>query len=600
MHFKFGEKIMCKRLKIKLLVLICFVVAFFISSLNVNAQTPNSALDECSNMESNPGKHPLQSQVVCYRDLAKSFPKSGYKRKLLKPCWNIKKPDWENDPPEKTTNFWTEKLSCFENAANELVKSEAQPTGEDQAAPEAQTKPTGAENDVPADTGARDKRECAPIMNKYDPYGTFVCINETKCQEEEYTWMDFNTASESGFPGCSTESPSIIAARAKATLTEFSGNRSGCSRDSAWQGNCSVDLAPCFALKDIPENIEGLTPRVLGILQENSDQCQTAMPLCTTANAQATQSTQNNDNPYVTLLPDGFAEVHAISQGEFTTAMEGFIDWGTKGGYECAKSYIEQNAGSTAQSCASMLTLGVSDYLFFGADLLISLLESEPKCKYNTDSSSSGDMFSFEKQHDFGDWGMFPRSVRLECGKTKAYCEEHGADGSVPCNMGAKSLGHDSCDRLTEAAQGILRCEERHGEPREGVDCSHNGGHGKETKDAEDRCPDDWRDVDKCPIDDEILNGKQIDEGSLYSWWPLQEGATHPWANKEGFCENNNYDDEGYCEGYDSCAQNPWEMSVNQREKCKNAVSKVGKSGYEGVGDKDMCDTQEGVQPMGC
>ena len=41
-------------------------------------------------------------------------------------------------------------------------------------------------------------------------------------------------------------------------------------------------------------------------------------------------------------------------------------------------------------------------------------------------------------------------------------------------------------------------------------------------------------------------------------------------------------------------------MSVNQRKECKNADSKVGLSGYEGVGDKDMCDTQEGVQPMGC
>ncbi|MBT7625900.1 MAG: hypothetical protein HN589_06430 [Proteobacteria bacterium] len=457
-----------------------------------------------------------------------------------------------------------------------------------------------AKNDVPADTGARDTRECAPIMNKYDPYGTFVCINETKCQEEGYTWMDFNTASESGFPGCSTESPSIIAARANATFTEFSGNRSSCSSESAWQASCQVrisnrggpiDLAPCFALKDTPKNIEGLTPSLLGILQENSYQCQTAMPLCR-SNDMLDRFGKSKGR---LKLPAGDT-ILGIDQSAYTVAVEGFIDWGTKGVYECTKSSIEQDLGSMATSCASILTKGVSDYLFIGADLLISLLEREPKCEYNTDVSSSGDMLSLEKHHDFGDWGMYPRSVHLECGISEEICISRG--GYAPCNMGG-----NSCEQPSESAQAILRCEERHGEPREGVDCRYKGRHGKETKDAEERCPETWRDVDKCQIDDEILYGKK-NEGSLYPWWPLQEGATHPWANKDGFCENNNYDDEGYCVGYDKCAQDPWHMSENQRKACDNADSKVSLmklySDPSFSNTPDMCDSQPGIQPLGC
>ena len=100
-------------------------------------------------------------------------------------------------------------------------------------------------------------------------------------------------------------------------------------------------------------------------------------------------------------------------------------------------------------------------------------------------------------------------------------------------------------------------------------------------------------------VDEEILYGEEVEEESLYTWWPLQEGADHPWANKEGSCTS--YDKKGYCEGHDKCAQNPWLMSKSQREECKNANSMVGLiNAYKNIGDSDMCDSQTGVQPVGC
>ena len=100
--------------------------------------------------------------------------------------------------------------------------------------------------------------------------------------------MHFNPQSSTGYPGCSIESPDSIAVRAKATLAVFSGNRSSCSSESAWQANCetdggAIDLASCFALKDMPDNFEGLTPEELGKWQDHTYQCQTAMPLCTSS-----------------------------------------------------------------------------------------------------------------------------------------------------------------------------------------------------------------------------------------------------------------------------------------------------------------------------
>jgi len=479
-----------------------------------------------------------------------------------------------------------------------------------------------AENDVSADAGRRDLRECTPIMNKYDPYGTFVCFNETKCKEKGYTWMDFNTAGHSGFLGCSIESPSTIVTRAKVTLTEFSGNREACSRESAWQAHCvsrldgtPTDLAPCFALKDSPDNFDELTPRQLGVLQENSYQCQTAMPLCEFKSEGVLQSIKNNDKRDEFLKKAAYRYADAvklgdvgsaasiyvsISQGDYEDALGVFADMASNNAFSCVRSSISavtsksptmQGALDASQSCLNFATLGLSDVVIAGVNVLGALLGRNPKCQFNSDVSSSGDSLSNEKIGDFGDWGMYPRSVRLECGISEEECDLR--EGWTPCNMGGKS-----CKERSESALAILRCEKRHGE---GVDCHEHGRHGKETKAAEERCLNlDVSDVDLCPVDEEILYGKEVKEESLYTWWPLQEGAEHPWANKVGACKS--YDADGYCEGHDKCAQNPWDMSRSQREECQNADSMVGlRKAYQNIdGNTDRCDSQPGIQPMGC
>ena len=430
-----------------------------------------------------------------------------------------------------------------------------------------------------AQTEKGDLRQCVEIQNGHDPYGTLKCYNEYGCEKNGGTWMHFNPQSSTGYPGCSIESPDSIAVRAKATLAVFSGNRSSCSSESAWQANCetdggAIDLASCFALKDMPDNFEGLTPEELGKWQDHTYQCQTAMPLCTSSSLIAEPARANiNDNledvggtlhnlSYKNRkLPPGFAEIMAISQGDFTAALEGYANWQTLGVYGCAKSTVQLDAEGIAINCASMMTLGISDVIYEGAALLISLLEKEPKCQYNMDTDPNGDFASLAPwaEYDFGDWGMFPRSVRLECGVSLKECEDR--DGWTTCNMGG-----NSCDQPSEGAELIYQCERRHGPPREGVACHKQGNHGKETLAAMKDCPDTWHNRNQCPVNREVLYPPLPD---WYPWWPLQEGTIHPWANKVGSCAD--YDDKGYCTSEDRCANNPWYMSETEQEQCIKA-----------------------------
>jgi hypothetical protein len=404
--------------------------------------------------------------------------------------------------------------------------------------------PTGeTEGDKKAvvETEVEQKRRevaCLNIRNAgLDPDGHLKCIVQADCEEQGFTWINFDPSSTTRKPGCWAEenAPKVIEGRAKAVASAFIGERGVCSPVGAFQRNCplKVDVAWCTSLTDLTGLTGDKLPplaeppqQTLGVLLDKTRKCQEVMNTCSATawmvrtgeeRRQPTKDVEwkkfagdimadymigkaddklaknNSTNKGETPIDDfvgyamlGFFAGGSASKEDFIGAAEQFANFATKDAYACAKGLGEGLGGGMEQGFHKILDCQLAFLNYLSGGLTGTVLEgigiladslSTPACVFDLDSHlQHPSTLSLEDTYNFdGPWGMFGRGFFFE----------HASEAE---------LAH------------VRDCEIRH---NVGATCHPTIGiAGRETAEAKERCSKDdkWMSLDSCPVDTTALD----------------------------------------------------------------------------------------------